>query len=156
GPSGQLWRGEKVINPRRLRDNAPEPTRGPLRRWTRFWLTPSEPTGLHILRLLAGLLFAAWLLSFAGARHALFGLAGWFDRQAYLEASRMGDGAPVPISWSLLYLCHSPAAFDALYWGALCVFVLFALGIATRITGVLSWLLVASFIVNPATSYDAD
>jgi hypothetical protein len=68
----------------------------------------------------------------------------------------MGDGVPVPISWSLLHLCHSPAAFDVLYWGAVCVFGLFGLGIATRVTGVLSWVLVASFIVNPATSYDAD
>ena len=36
------------------------------------------------------------------------------------------------------------------------VALLFTLGIATRITGVLTWVAVVSFLGNPAASYDAD
>jgi hypothetical protein len=36
------------------------------------------------------------------------------------------------------------------------VLALFTLGVWTRVTGVLTWVVVASFIINPAISYDAD
>ena len=75
---------------------------GLVRSWVRFWFTPVDPVGLHGLRILAGLLFLAWLLPLAGQRDSLFGLAGWFDQQAYADAARLEGGPPKPISWSLL------------------------------------------------------
>jgi len=45
--------------------------------WVRFWFAAVDPVGLHCIRLLAGLLFVCWLLSFAGHQQALFGLNGW-------------------------------------------------------------------------------
>ncbi len=60
-------------------------------------------------------------------------------------------------SWSLAYLCgDNVALLNALWFAALGVFVLFMLGIATRITSVLTWLFVVSFVANPATLFDAD
>ena len=47
--------------------------------WERFWFSAVDPVGLHAVRLLAGLLFLVWLLSFAGHERAFFGLDGWFD-----------------------------------------------------------------------------
>ena len=75
-----------------------------LQAWQRVWFSPTAPVGLHVLRVLAGLLFIGWLLPFAGEVEALFGLAGWFDQTAYLEASRLAEPPPVPLSWSLLYV----------------------------------------------------
>jgi hypothetical protein len=129
------------------------------RSWVRFWFTPIDPTGLHVIRVLAGLLFLSWLLGFAGHVNELFGLQGWFDAQAYREAGRMTmpNGPPAPITWSLLYLCgNNDTLVTAFYWGSIAVLTLFTLGVATRITSVLTWLVVASFTANPAISYDAD
>ncbi len=125
--------------------------------WTRFWFGAVNPRGLHGLRVLSGLLFLLWLVPLAGQQGALFGLNGWFDRQAYIEASRLPEGPPVPIGWSLLYLAGSnPVLVDALWWGAVAVFVLFTLGLWVRVTAVLTWVLVVSFLASPAVNYDAD
>jgi len=131
--------------------------RGPIRAWGRFWLTPADPIGLHALRVLAGLLFLGWLLPLAGHVHALFGLAGWFDTRAFVEASRLPGAPPSPVGWSLLYLCGDSAfLLRAAYWGAIGVLALFTVGVAPRLTAPLTWLIVASFIVSPVTSVEAD
>lgn len=143
--------------------------------WARFWLTPTSPVGLHTLRFLTGLLFLAWLLPFAGDPVAYFGLNGFFDLEAFRAATDveriktdLGEFAyrqeimenpqivPTPITWSVLYLCKTPGQIQAVYFAALAVFALFALGVAVRITAVLSWVLVASFISNPVIDYGAD
>jgi len=127
--------------------------------WVRFWFEPVDPTGLHGIRLLTGLLLLSWLLSFAGQENALFGLRGWFDTQAYKEASRMRapEAPPAAITWSLVYLCgENEGCVTGLYWASVLVLVLFTLGVATRLTAPLAWVVVGSFTANPAIAYDAD
>src|SRR5262249_4027039 len=116
----------------------------PSNAWTRFWFTPISTTGMKCLRFGSGLLFLAWLFSFAGHQVELFSLNGWLDRKALEEMP--ANLTPVPIGWSILYLAgDSVALFQALYWGSLAVLALFTLGVATRITGVLTWVIVVSF-----------
>jgi hypothetical protein len=134
---------------------APEP--GPVASWNRFWFTAVDPIGLHTLRVLSGLLFLVWIVAFVGHQEAFFGLQGWFDEQAYREASRLPDGIPMPLGWSIFYLCRlSPALMQPLYWGSVAAIALFALGVAPRLTGVLTWVAVVSFTANPAIGYDVD
>jgi hypothetical protein len=141
-------------------DSSPplETAGGPVQAWQQFWLAPVAPLGLHWIRVCAGLLFLAWLVPLTGEREALFSLNGWFDRQAYLEAARLPGGSPVaPGPWSLVYLCGTNAnLFNALWWTSLAVLALFTLGIGTRITAVLTWLIATSFQANPALQFDAD
>jgi hypothetical protein len=123
----------------------------------RFWFTPVDPIGLHALRLLAGLLILAWLLTFAGHQEAFFGLDGWFDTRAYREAARLPEGMPVPVGWSVLYLCGTSATWlNVIYGLSIATVVLFVLGLWTRVTAVLTWVIVASFLANPVTSYGPD
>jgi hypothetical protein len=125
--------------------------------WVRFWFTPGDPVGLHALRVLAGLLFLAWLLPFAGQVEAFFGLGGWFDATAYGEAVAIRGGPVDPQSWSILYLCGSdPLRLQAVYWLSVAVVALFTLGLATRLTSVLTWVAMASFTTNPAIESDPD
>jgi hypothetical protein len=125
--------------------------------WSRFWFTPIPTTGLHALRVLCGLLFCFWLLSFLGHQQAFFSLNGWIDREALIEMQRQPNLTSAPIGWSILFLAeNSPARFEALYWSSLAILALFTLGVATRVTGVLSWVVVVSFLANPATSYEGD
>jgi hypothetical protein len=126
--------------------------------WTRFWFTPADPFGLNVLRVCAGLLFLYWLLPFAGSYSAFFGRQGWFDSMAYAEASHIPNGILPPhlFGWSLYLLSDNPLLPGLVYWGSIAVIVLFTLGVATRLTGVLTWVAVVSHTANPALAYDAD
>lgn len=127
--------------------------------WCRFWFEPRDPFGLHIVRLATGLLFLAWLLPFVGQVESFFGLDGWFDATAYVEASKMTeDQRPyASTSWSILYpIGHNPVALQATYWAAVVILVLYTLGVAPRLTSVLTFVIVVSFSANPTISYDAD
>jgi hypothetical protein len=126
------------------------------RAWTRFWFTPVDAIGLHVIRLLAGLLFIAWLLPFAGYLEGFFGIRGWLDTRAFAEAARLSNGEFFP-SWSVLYLCGENTALIAtVYWVSLAILAAFALGIYPRVTAVLTWVIVASFTANPAFEYEGD
>lgn len=141
-----------------------------LQRWIDFWFSPVHPVELHTLRFLAGLLFAFWVLSMAGNQTAFFGLRGWVDRDSARELAKafvqdgrdLEGGANVPEafrwgSWSAFYLFRSnPAWVNILYWISIVVFLLFAVGLWTRITSVLTWVLVVSFVANPLTRLDAE
>jgi len=139
--------------------------------WGRFWFTPTPPISLHLVRFFAGMLFIFWLLPFAGDLDSLFGLQGWFDQEAYVRGLERPTRTPEAggnenrgllepmIGWSLLYFRSvggNSQVLATFYWSAIGIFALFALGIASRITGVLTWLAVVSFTANPALSYDGD
>jgi hypothetical protein len=148
------------VSPAPARPAAPPPAApapGPVGAWVNFWFAAIDPVGLHVLRVLGGALFLFWLLPFAGDHQALFGLGGWFDAEAYREASRLRGLPPHEFGWSLTYLCGtSAAALTAVYWLSVVAILLFTLGLAPRITGVLTWVAVVSYTANPALDYDAD
>jgi hypothetical protein len=152
--------------PGRPQAGEPAPRGGLWWAWERFWFTPTDPVGLHTVRLLAGLLFLFWLLPFAGSEGAFFGLGGWFDQAAIsqvwektAEAQRAGQPNPFPVidRWSATYLAGAdPTLLTALYWGGVATLVLFTLGVCTRLTAPLTWVVVASFTANPVLRYDGD
>jgi hypothetical protein len=134
--------------------------------WCRFWFSPADPVGLHAVRWLAGLLFLAWLLTFAGHVDAFFALDGWLDRQGMTEVTKLmrDRQMPTPFGWSALYLAaidwHLGLGYSTqlhvLYWLSVAVIALFTLGVATRLTAPLAWVVVASFASQPLLSYDGD
>jgi hypothetical protein len=132
-------------------------SRGAVQAWLHFWFIPVDATGLHALRLLCGLLFALWLLLLAGHQVAFFSLSGWLDVLAYKQAAQLPGGPPAPFGWSILYLCGTDETLvNTVYWCSIGVLLLFAAGVATRITSVLTWVIVVSFTANPVLRYDAD
>ena len=127
--------------------------------WSRFWFAAVPTTGLQYLRLLSGLLFFGWLVSFIGHPVEFFSLTGWLDGEAYIQLQKQLQTQPdlAPVGWSVLYLAgENEQVFYALYWLSVAVLALFTLGIATRITSVLTWVIVVSFLANPGTSYEGD
>jgi hypothetical protein len=139
---------------------APSRPPEPVSAWTRFWFTPTSPTGLHVVRILTGLLCLLWLLPLAGHIDSLFGTHGWFDTQAYTEAqeiARRTRGDLPTSNWGIQFLAGNNAtALACIYWSSIGVLVLFTLGVASRLTAVLTWVIVVSFTANPAMEYDAD
>jgi hypothetical protein len=126
----------------------------------RFWFTPIDPLGLHVLRVLAGLLFLGWLLPFAGQRDVLFGLQGLVDRQAYVELAdraQFPEGMSPQLRWTALYFFGSdPTLLTWAYWVSVGVLVLFTFGIWSRLTAVLTWIIVASFTTSAVMESEAD
>jgi hypothetical protein len=128
--------------------------------WTGFWLAPTNPTPLHVVRIAAGLLFLAWLLPLASGYASLFGVDGWFDKAAYIEAHEKNLAA-YPIGWSLIFplteaFGEGSFVTDTFFAVSIAVLILFTLGIATRLTAPLTWLVVVSHTANPALHYDGD
>jgi hypothetical protein len=120
--------------------------------WTSFWFDPVHPVGLHTLRFLTGLLLIIWLIIFAGHQTSFFGLAGWVDREA---AARLRSDFLT--GWSVLNLFDSNATWvNTVFCISIPIIALFALGLWTRVTSVLTWIMVVSFIANPVTRLDAE
>jgi hypothetical protein len=125
--------------------------------WVRFWFAPVDPIGLHIVRFFAGLFFLASLLPFARHYAEMFGLGGWLDSQGYREMAKLPEGSPVPLSWSIYYLCGpNPVLLGIVFWSSIAVLVSFTLGIWTRLTSILTWIALVSATANPAIAYDGD
>jgi hypothetical protein len=119
---------------------------------------------------LAGLLFVFWVLMMAGNQTAFLGSGGWVDRESTHRLGRafvdqdgrdLEGAANFPEAfrpgWSVFYLFRSnPVWVNTLYWVSIPIFLLFAVGLWTRITSVLTWVLVVSFFANPLTRLDAE
>lgn len=112
--------------------------------WNRFWFTPASPAPLGKLRVAAGLLTIAYLVS-------------WTTHLAYLLA---GDGVLSPdmmqellrsqnrhfFHHSPLFWIDTPGGLWAFHAAATVIAVLFTLGVATRITSLLTLLAVLSYV----------
>jgi len=156
-PHARPFAGSDRERPSGVHDNTPSTASGLAGAWSRFWFAPIDPTGLHVVRVLTGLLLLGWiLLTFWGNVASFVGPYGWMDVRAFTEASRLPGGELSP-GWSVAYLCGgNETALTAFFWGSVAVLVLFTLGILPSVTAVLTWVVVASFTANPAFEYEGD
>ena len=109
--------------------------------WNRFWFAPSDPATLGLMRILAGAMLVY--------THLVWGkdLLGFFGPEGRLPAefsSRFyGDSG---FAWSYLYWIEDSAA---LFWTchiiALLILIAFTVGFKTRVTGVLAFIITASY-----------
>jgi hypothetical protein len=119
----------------RLRTSAGEAEDG----WNRFWFTPSDPTVLGAIRVLTGLMLVYTHVVWGLQLEAFFGPDGWLSREVVETAQ--GD----QIAWS--YWWHVPAGWIwPVHIAGLLVLVAFTLGVATRATSVLAFVIVVSYV----------
>lgn len=107
--------------------------------WNRFWFTPTDPTTLCLIRVLAGLMLfythAVWTLDL----EAFFGEQSWLSREVLAQANQGG------YSWSLLSWCRTPTALWTMHLVALTTFALLTIGLWTRIVSVLVFVFTVSY-----------
>ena len=109
--------------------------------WNAFFFTPADPTALGLIRLVVGLL-AFWNLAVYGFDlRDFFGSDGWADP----EAVKLVQGFSKPFAWSFWF--SVPDALLRPVW-ALCLLIvaLFAAGLLSRVTAVLTWVILASTV----------
>lgn len=106
--------------------------------WSRFFFRPADPTSLGLIRIVVGLL-ALWSLFVIGLDlHAYLGSQGWVDVESVRRATP-------PFAWSFWFFV--PDSMLRLVWLAcLVVLGLFAVGLFSRTTAVLAWVIVVSTV----------
>lgn len=126
--------------------------RATARGWNAFFFTPADPTPLGLIRLAVGLL-AFWSLFVYGLDlRDHFGADGWLGT----EPSRFVQGRRMPFAWSFWF--HVPDALLRPVWAAcLVVLAMFTVGLYSRATAVLAWLIVVATVRrSPVTVFGFD
>jgi len=110
--------------------------------WNRFWFTPSQPHTLALIRILAGSMLFYTHLVYTLDLMAFLGPNSWIT----VEVSRqLYESMGVNSAWSYLWYVQSPALLWILHILALVVFAMFTLGLYSRTTSVLAWLITLSY-----------
>jgi hypothetical protein len=152
---------------------APKPEPETFRDWfllacrgvNHFWFAPAAPTMLGMMRIACGILLVYVHLSYSVALLAYVGPEGWGDRQVTdwmrrevaFRAPPTSWEQPTPeemqkatekgyIAWSVWYHVDDPAWIWTLHVVFLVAMVCFTLGFGTRLSGVISWVGMISYV----------
>lgn len=118
--------------------------------WEAFWFTPADPSLLGVLRVLTGLMLlythAVWGLVLPD----FFGESGWLSEPLVRTLS---DGQ---YNYSFWWLVPAGGMWPA-YWASMAILALFTLGLWTRVTSVLAFLVTVSYIYRvPQATFGLD
>ena len=112
--------------------------------WNRFWFAPLDPYVLCLLRIGAGFFALFYLLSWT------VDLIRWFGPDGLLSRSTVGlltGASQGPVFHpSFFYWSNEPAVLWTIHGMSILVVVLFAVGLFTRVTAVLSLAAVLSYV----------
>lgn len=111
------------------------------RAWNAFFFTPSDPTALGLIRIVAGSLAFWSLFVFGLDLFDYFGADGW----ANPETVRLFQGERQPLAWSFWYSV-SDAWLRPVWLGCLAILALYTAGLFSRVTAVLAWVIVVSTV----------
>lgn len=119
--------------------------------WDEFWFKPSDPATLSLIRILAGAMIVythlVWTL----------GLDRFFASDSMLTIDFVQQYHGTPWAWSYLYYVPDGAALWITHFLALGVLVAFWIGFQTRITGILTALIIISYVNRaPAALFGLD
>jgi predicted DCC family thiol-disulfide oxidoreductase YuxK len=118
-----------------------ELARTAIQAWNTFFFRPSDPTPLGLMRVCVGLL-VLWSMAVYGIDLAdFFGSAGWADPGA-LE---IVQGRSMPYAWSF-WSWVPDSLLRAVWIACLLVLGLYTLGLWSRVTAVLAWVIVVSTV----------
>jgi uncharacterized membrane protein YphA (DoxX/SURF4 family) len=139
--------------------------RGAAGAWNSFWFKPADPTLLGLIRILAGLMLVYTHFVWGLGLESFFGADGWFSSPAaveflrsepYVASDAAGEEAAVQTRrnpYILSFWWWVP--YDWIWYAhgaSLVVLVLFTIGFWTRLTAVLSFVVVVSYVyrIQPA------
>jgi hypothetical protein len=142
-------------------DSASGGLAGMARAWDRFWFRRADPLPLGVIRLFTGLVILYVHLIYSLDLMSMVAPDGWLNKAAidywrngvtfvkspmdwalYSEEV-LATGQPV---WSVFYHLTDPVWIVAAHVGFLVAMFLFTIGFATRLTAVLTWVGVVSYI----------
>ncbi len=108
--------------------------------WNRFWFTPADCFSLCVMRPLVGIMLFYTHLVWSKELMTFFSKDGVIPPE-YLRNSVDNS----PFAWSHFFWIDSPELIWTIHIIALIVFAMFTLGMFTRVTGILSFLITVSY-----------
>lgn len=112
-------------------------------KWQRFWFTPTAPHTLALLRILNGAMLFYTHLVWGKNLLDFLGPNAWINRSTAQQLNSLSTGANY--TWSYLYYVESPAILWCLHLTALLILACYTLGLYTRVTAVLAWIITLSY-----------
>jgi hypothetical protein len=109
--------------------------------WNTFWYTPSDPFALGLIRLLAGLMSLYVVGSYSYDLLVFFGPEGILPPSLVTEMRDLNE-----VRFSYLDYFTQPSELYAVHAIGLVILAMFTVGLWTRVTSVLAWLVVLSYI----------
>lgn len=113
--------------------------------WNRFWFTPRDVATLGLLRIFAGSMLLYTHLVWSLELDAFLGPDGFVpvaSAQAFYEAV----GSSARYAPSILWYAKSSAALWAVHVAGLVVLAMFTLGLFTRVTSILTFVITLSYV----------
>ncbi len=107
--------------------------------WNRFWFTQADPSTVCLIRILAGAMLFYTHLIWALNSSEFFGTNSWLRSETMARLNRSG------FAWSHLWMTQSNSSLVILHILALVVFVLMTVGLFTRVTTVLAFVITVSY-----------
>lgn len=139
--------------------------------WEAFWFKPADPTALCFMRICAGLLVFYLHLTYSWDLLGYIGPEAWVDQDCAYYMTREipiycpgGDWSDAAVKidngnyyWSVFFHVTDPRWLVALHVGFLGCMLLFALGLWTRVTSVLTWVAAMCYVQRASsTVYGVD
>ena len=100
--------------------------------WNAFFFRPADPTAIGLIRVVVGALLV-WNLASSASITCVFGSDGWTSPAVAQEFLKVR----APLSWSFWYWVPDGGGSGRSGWSGMGVFVLFTLGLWSRVTAVL-------------------
>ena len=122
-----------------------------LETWNRFWFTPTDPATLSLIRIFTGLMLFYTHLVWSFDLEAFLGQGGWIStdllRQMWHEQQLAGERV---YFWSHLLWIRSTVLLWILHIASLIVLLMLTLGLFSRVTAVLAFLITVSYMHRAA------
>ncbi len=109
--------------------------------WDRFWFAPTQPHTLAMIRILTGVMLFYTHLVWSLDLMAFLGPHSWITSDVVRQVHTLREN----YAWSYLWYFESPAVLWTLHIMALVVFAMFTLGLFSRITAVLAYLITVAY-----------
>lgn len=110
--------------------------------WNRFFFTPTDPATIGFIRICAGTMMFYTHLVWSLRLDDFFGSHAWVTQ----ESARDAIGLQHRLAWSFWWLVDSPTLMWTIHAVVLVVMAMYALGLFTRVTTVLSVLAAISYV----------
>lgn len=115
--------------------------------WNRFWFAPADAFVLAVLRVLAGLMTLYALVTLTPDLVRFFGPGGLVPVDVIRSMREAGPNSPFPsTAVSFLEMAASSGELYAIHTAALIVTLLFTLGVYSRVTGVLTFVIFLAYL----------
>jgi hypothetical protein len=134
--------------------------------WNQFWFTPTSPSTLSAIRVLAGAMLLYTHIIWSFDLNAFFGPDGWLPHDLMQEVHRASNDpdGPGPLVganraiWSHFDFIQTPKLMWTVHIIALAVFFCLTIGLFSRTTAVLAYLLAVSYAnrITPGAYFGLD